>query len=50
MAEDGQQAIDQVQARGERGLDVVLMDIQMPVMDGITAAELICGKWRPTCP
>ncbi len=39
MAEDGQQAIDQVQLRGEGGLDVVLMDIQMPVMDGITAAE-----------
>ena len=39
MAEDGLQALDRVQARGEAGFDVVLMDIQMPVMDGITAAE-----------
>jgi DNA-binding NarL/FixJ family response regulator len=37
-ASDGRQAVDLVR---ERGPDVVLMDIAMPVLDGIAATEQI---------
>lgn len=39
FAEDGQQALEQLASRDGRGFDVVLMDIQMPVMDGYEAAR-----------
>jgi CheY-like chemotaxis protein len=39
IVSDGQQAIEQVLAAG--GFDVVLMDTQMPVMDGLTATRHI---------
>ncbi len=38
MVEDGQQAVDFL---AQRRVDVVLMDIHMPVMDGIKATETI---------
>lgn len=34
---DGQQAVDLVASRGAAAFDIVLMDIQMPVMDGYDA-------------
>jgi signal transduction histidine kinase/DNA-binding response OmpR family regulator len=34
FAENGQQALDRVQEAGAGGFDAVLMDVQMPVMDG----------------
>ena len=40
LAADGQQAIQLLKAR-PRGFDAVLMDVQMPVMDGLTATRLI---------
>jgi CheY-like chemotaxis protein len=40
LAEDGRQAVDWLLAhRGE--VDIVLMDVQMPVMDGLAATRLI---------
>jgi len=42
FAEDGQQAVDRVREAGETGFDVVLMDIQMPVLDGYAATRQIC--------
>ena len=43
IAENGKIAVHQVQAKIEEALpyDVVLMDMQMPVMDGVTASRLI---------
>ena len=43
VAENGQVAVHQVHARQAEGMgyDLVLMDMQMPVMDGVTASRLI---------
>ena len=40
FAADGQQALQILQANPQ-GFDAVLMDIQMPVMDGLTATQAI---------
>lgn len=39
FAEHGQQALDRLQESGVSAFDVVLMDIQMPVMDGYQATQ-----------
>lgn len=39
LAENGQSAVDLYQKT--RDYDIILMDLQMPVMDGITAAQII---------
>ncbi|MGG4091762.1 response regulator [Paenibacillus lautus] len=39
MAEDGRQAVDMV--AGPKVYDMIFMDLQMPVMDGLEAARLI---------
>ncbi len=41
VAENGQQAIDLVAAAGGEPYDVVLMDMQMPIMDGYTATAIL---------
>ena len=40
LVSDGQQAVNRLRAEPE-GFDAVLMDVQMPVMDGFTATRLI---------
>ncbi len=41
VAADGRQGVDKYLASAETPYDIILMDLQMPVMDGITAAKLI---------
>ena len=41
FAEDGQQAVDAVRENGALAYDAILMDIQMPVMNGIEATQAI---------
>jgi PAS domain S-box-containing protein len=41
FAEDGQQAVDAVRTHGAQAYDAVLMDIQMPVMNGFEATRAI---------
>lgn len=49
FAEQGEQALTVLEARGEGGFDVVLTDIQMPIMDGHELAQRI-RRLRPGLP
>lgn len=41
IAKNGQEAVDKFTASGLHYFDAILMDVRMPVMDGITATEVI---------
>ncbi|MGB5967978.1 MAG: DUF3365 domain-containing protein [Spirulinaceae cyanobacterium] len=39
--------LEVLEALHRQNYDVILMDVQMPEMDGLTAAEHICLQWNP---
>ncbi len=47
IADDGEQAVDKMK---NQSFDLVLMDIQMPVMDGITATNIIRNELKINTP
>ena len=49
FAVDGQQALERLQEMGVSAFDVVLMDVQMPVMDGLEATQHLL-KIAPALP
>jgi DNA-binding NarL/FixJ family response regulator len=47
-AEQGQMAVEAIEALAATPVDVVLMDIRMPVMNGITATQILSQRFPHT--
>lgn len=47
LVSNGKQAVDRFQGTAEGAFDVILMDIMMPVMDGLTTTRQIRAMDRP---
>jgi two-component system, sensor histidine kinase and response regulator len=48
VAGNGQEAIDLLELRGHGAFDAVLMDVQMPVLDGLSATAIIREREKST--
>jgi CheY-like chemotaxis protein len=46
IARNGQEALEQIEEKGDNFYTLILMDMQMPIMDGITATEIITNKYK----
>ena len=50
VASNGQEALDIIEVKGNDYYSIVLMDMQMPVLDGISATKKIIEKWGDDSP
>jgi signal transduction histidine kinase/CheY-like chemotaxis protein len=50
VAHNGQEAIEKLGSKGIEFFDLILMDMQMPILDGLSATKIILEKWKDLAP
>ncbi|MCR9204892.1 MAG: response regulator [Halobacteriovoraceae bacterium] len=50
VANDGQEAVELIGEKGQKFYSLVLMDMQMPVLDGISATRKLVDLYGDECP